>query len=603
MSRVVFIGVLSFVLALVLTAVARVVAVRLGMVSRPSGDRWNARAVPMLGGVPIALATLLPAAVLGAWQPGVLAIGGVALFLSAVGLVDDRISLKPSTKAVAQLAGACVLVVAGAQLDITPWSVVNVGLTLLWVVGITNAFNLLDNMDGLCAGIGAIATLAFLVERTVGAGAGVPPVDAYYAAALLGALLGFLIYNFHPAAIFMGDTGSLFIGASLAGLTTVPQGAVGTSLWSVLLVPALILMIPIFDTVYVTVMRKAAGRPASQGGRDHTSHRLVALGFSERRAVVFLYALAAAGGALAIAVRQFGIEHVNVIIGVLLVALLLLAVRLGHIRVYQDTDAAGAAHSGLTPLLATFMYKKRIFEIALDCVLIVLAYYGAYWIRFESFSPSDRDFYFGVFLQSMPVVLACKLAGLFLSGAYGGVWRYFSLSDLTTYLRGLTYGSVMSVIALLFLFRFEHLSRGAFIIDFMFLTLLLLGARTSFRVLGEAGQRGRSDGRKAIVYGAGAGGSLAVRELLSNQAYGLTPVALLDDDPALRGARLHGYQVRGGVDELADLIAAHDVEVVVISSTRIDPARLRLLRDICDASGTELIRLEVRLDTLQRAGR
>ncbi len=597
MSRIVFIGVLSFVVSLLLTMVARTLAPRLGMVSRPSGDRWNARAVPLLGGVPIALATILPAALFDAWHPSVLAIGGVALFLAAVGLVDDRHSLKPSTKAVAQLAGACVLVVAGAQLQVTPWAIVNILLTLLWVVGITNAFNLLDNMDGLCAGIGAIATLAFLVERV--SGAAVIPPDAFYAAALLGALLAFLIYNFHPASIFMGDTGSLFIGASLAGLTTVQQGALGTSLWSVLLVPALILMIPIFDTVYVTVMRKAAGRPASQGGRDHTSHRLVALGFSERRAVVFLYGLAAIGGALAIAVRQFGIEHVNVIIGVVLIGVLLLAVRLGHIRVYEDTDAAGAANSGLTPLIATLMYKKRLFEIALDCVLIVLAYYGAYWIRFESLGPSDRNFYFGVFLQSMPVVLACKLAGLFLAGAYGGVWRYFGLSDLTTYLRGLVYGSVMSVIALLFLFRFEHLSRGAFVIDFMFLTLLLLGARTSFRVIGEAGQRGNRSGRKVVVYGAGAGGGFAIREMLGNAAYDLMPVALIDDDPALQGARLYGYQVRGGVDDLPDLIAAYDVEVVVVSSSQIDPERLERLREICEATGTEMIRLEIRLDSLQ----
>ena len=114
----------------------------------------------------------------------------------------------------------------------------------------------------------------------------------------------------------------------------------------------------------------------------------------------------------------------------------------------------------------------------------------------------------------------------------------------------------MSVIVLLFLFRFEHLSRGVFIIDFMFLTLLILGARTSFRVIGEAGQRGNRNGRSVVVYGAGAGGGFAIREMLGNAAYDLMPVALIDDDPALQGSRLHGYQVRGGVDGLPDLIAA-----------------------------------------------
>src|SRR5581483_12349917 len=167
---------------------------------------------------------------------------------------------------------------------------------------VTNAFNLLDNMDGLCAGTALIAG-TFMLIGSVGGG---PTPISLYLAALIGATAGFLVYNVHPASIFMGDTGSLFLGLNLAAIALIdrPETHAASGLLPVVAAPVLPLLLPIFDTALVTGARLLSGRRPSQGGRDHTSHRLVAVGLSEPRAVVTLWALAAVGGAISLLLNR-----------------------------------------------------------------------------------------------------------------------------------------------------------------------------------------------------------------------------------------------------------------------------------------------------------
>ena len=278
---------IALALALVLTRICRGVAQRRGFVAQPSRDRWHTRPTALFCGVAIVITTLAVGASIGVdrdvWQ--LMACGAL---IGGFGFVDDLLSLKPSTKLVAQITVASLLLFFGYRLQWTSSPVGDTMLTLAWIVGITNAFNLLDNMDGLCAGITLIAG-AFLLFVFV-SGPGVPP-PALYLAALLGATAGFLVYNFHPASIFMGDTGSLFLGLNMAALTLVATaGARGRSgLLSVVAGPVLPLLIPILDTTFVTALRLLSARRPSQGGRDHMSHRLVAVGLSERRAVTTLW--------------------------------------------------------------------------------------------------------------------------------------------------------------------------------------------------------------------------------------------------------------------------------------------------------------------------
>ena len=220
-------------------------------------DRWHRKPTALLGGVAVFLAVVVPFAIL---QPvreiWVLLASGSLIF--AVGLTDDLVSLKPFTKLVAQIVVASALVFFGYRLEWVQSLSVDTLLTLLWIVGITNAVNLIDNMDGLCAGVGLIALAALLVG--VGPQTEVTPT-VLYLALLTGATAGFLVYNVHPASVFLGDSGSLFIGLTLAVASLeLSQSAVGSNLLPVIAAPVLVLLIPIFDTTLVTVARLRAGR-------------------------------------------------------------------------------------------------------------------------------------------------------------------------------------------------------------------------------------------------------------------------------------------------------------------------------------------------------
>jgi UDP-GlcNAc:undecaprenyl-phosphate GlcNAc-1-phosphate transferase len=325
----------SFALALGATFACERIARRFGLVVQPREDRWHQGAVPLLGGVAIAVG-VLPTLWWISGSPRLVALLAVAVVTGAVGLADDIRPLSPPVKLVAQIVMAGVLVQLGFVLRLTPWPLADVLVTLVWVVGITNAVNLLDNMDGLAAGMAVITAgfrLAFFYLEADAMG-------ATMAASLIGALFGFLVRNFPPARIFMGDAGSLFVGLLLSGLCLVTEAAYySRGIAAVLVVPVLLLLIPIFDTTFVTVTRLITGRPVSRGGRDHTSHRLVALGISERRALLFLYATAVVSGLLAWLTYRYGVTYTIGLLALLLVALVLLAVQLNRVGVTASGPA------------------------------------------------------------------------------------------------------------------------------------------------------------------------------------------------------------------------------------------------------------------------
>lgn len=318
----------AFLASLASTPIVRAMAVRSGAVARPREDRWHRRPTALFGGVGIGASSILVLLADNAWRGavGVLFIGSGAMF--CLGLVDDLRRLRPRTKLLAQLLGALLLVAWDVRLDWTGVYAIDAAATVLWVVGITNAVNLVDNMDGLAAGITAIAAAA-MCAVFVHHG---QPGPAHVAAALAGSALGFLVYNFKPASIFMGDCGSMFLGYTVAGLALFVERGRALGALSSIAVPVLLLIVPIFDTTFVTLRRTLEGRPVSMGGRDHTSHRLVGLGRSETRAVLALYALGAIGGLSSIIVG-FGRHLLGLaLMSALLVGVALLGVRLARVR-------------------------------------------------------------------------------------------------------------------------------------------------------------------------------------------------------------------------------------------------------------------------------
>src|SRR4051812_45569838 len=209
---------LAFALSLAAIPICRALAMRFGYVARPREDRWHRRPVALFGGVGIALVLFVCAAALGvARDQPVLVLTAATVFV--VGFVDDILSLKPSTKLIAQIGLASALLVFGYRLNWLESTTLDLLLTLVWIVGMTNAFNLLDNMDGLCAGVAMIVGAALMIDLLPGAAGTHVLTDARYLAILLGATGGFLVYNLHPASIFMGDSGSLLLGFSFAAVT------------------------------------------------------------------------------------------------------------------------------------------------------------------------------------------------------------------------------------------------------------------------------------------------------------------------------------------------------------------------------------------------
>jgi len=289
--------ILSFLAAFVATPVIGRVAFHTGFLDEPKPHKMHVRPMPLLGGLAIYLAlcvALFQVDFSTEWvQMAAVAVGATLLML--VGLWDDRRGIAPRMKVLAQIAAALLVTAAGVQVQLTPWPAVNIAITLFWFVGITNAINLMDNMDGLAAGTSAVSALFF----TILAASATQGLVASLAAAVTGASLGFLFYNISPAMIFMGDTGSLLLGFLLAviGVKYSPSNLPLGSTW---MVPIVVMGLPIFDTTLVTFSRFLSRRPVIQGGTDHTSHRLALLGLGINRAVFSMYLAAGLLGILAI---------------------------------------------------------------------------------------------------------------------------------------------------------------------------------------------------------------------------------------------------------------------------------------------------------------
>jgi len=581
------------VLTAIATPVVRALARRIGAVAEPKSDRWHQAPTAMMGGVAIYVAVV--AAVLlrvrHSRELWVVIGGSTALFL--VGLIDDFISLKPYQKLCGQLLAAAAVVYLGLVLPWTGSLPLNMLITFFWLVGVTNAVNMLDNMDGLSAGVAAIASLSLAVNFMLNGMTN----EALMLAAFFGALTGFLIYNHNPASIFMGDCGSMFIGFFLASsaLLSGEGGGRSRSVVAVLAVPVLVFCIPIFDTTFVTLARKLAGRSASQGGRDHTSHRLVALGLSERNAVWMLYAFAVLGGGLSVVVRKLQVDVSLAAIAGFAIVLGILGVYLAGVRVYNQEEVDAAKQKPLVAFLIDLSYKRRIFEVALDLILIGLAYYGAYGLMFGPVSASSADW--ALFRKTLPVIVFIKLAAFLGAGVYRGLWRYASLANVVVYVKAVMVSSVASILAILFLFRFEGYSRTVFVIDGCMLLLLVTGSRFAFRFMRRLMPAPHArTGRRALIFGAGDGGELLFREMRNNAELQYAPVAFIDDDVRKFGKLLHGLRVYSGEQSISALCTKLRIDEVVLSTARISPERLREVVESCALAGVPVTRMKMELE-------
>lgn len=533
-----------------------------------------------MGGVAIASAAVLGFGVIVgqaqaiippiAWLP--IPLAGIAMFV--VGVLDDRFQLSPLAKLVASLIIGAFLVFSltrspGAAL---PWT--HTLIATIWFAGVCHAFNLLDNMDGLAAGVALVAAgfMAWLLAPELGG------AIALLLVALCGALLGFLYWNRPPARLFMGDCGSLFIGAVLAGSSLMPVLQERTVFpWKSVLV-VLILVVPLFDTGFVLVLRRFAGRSATRGGTDHVSHRLVSLGFSERSAVRILYLLAIIGGCVAWALVVGGIEQMFPLAALLAVVVTLIGIYLARVPAYNAQDFVALESSSFAPLLKDLTFRWHAGEVMLDLVLIAACYYFAYRLRFEG---ESLDHFLPYFTASLPVVLGCKLASLYGSGLYQRSWETFGLRDVSVVLRGVLMGSLLSVLAAAYFYRLEGFSRVVFMLDALLLTVAIIGTRASFRSMSLIAASRSKRSRRVLVYGAGAYGQMIVREMRANPQWLMNPVAFIDDDPMKAHRWILGVPVRGPLEQLEATMRRYSVDEVILSSPLINGRIEHRIREVC----------------------
>ncbi|HVF33138.1 MAG TPA: MraY family glycosyltransferase [Acidimicrobiales bacterium] len=314
-QEIAMLGGLALALSAVLVPLARRAALRLGITDRPAAGKHHAVPTPYLGGVAIAVAVVGVLATQG-WTGEVSALVGAALLVSCIGLVDDVRTARPAVRLAVETTAACIVFAAGARVEVFGGPI-DLILTVIWLVGLTNAYNFLDNMDACAAAILCVSTTALLAAAALEG----QYLVATLASVILGASVGFLLYNWHPARIFLGDAGSLFLGflvSATALKIRFPTGHLPGFVAVVCIAgPAL------FDMTLVVISRVRAGRPVYIGGTDHTSHRLLRLGVSTRQVGVLFAVVTAATGSLGVAIGRGAVDWWFVSLPLLVAAALL----------------------------------------------------------------------------------------------------------------------------------------------------------------------------------------------------------------------------------------------------------------------------------------
>lgn len=610
---------IAFGTAFMLTPCIRHLARSIGIVDRPNPRKVHETAIPLLGGASIAMSvgfTVWVTGVLGA-QVGLrpaldMSVVGPILAGSAVvfctGLWDDVRPLPIWVKFGCQAAAAAVAIAYGVRVNhislfvgsgfaLGIWSI---PLSFLWILGITNAFNLLDGLDGLVCGLAIIIAAANAIfcfslgEMQM----------MLLLLVLCGALLGFLPYNFNPATIFLGDSGSLVIGYILS-VTAISSGQNSVTSLAVVM-PLLLFGLPIVDTLLSMTRRLVASielhrsskarfkdrmrcaRAMFEADRRHIHHRLLALGFSHRHAVLLLYGVALAMASLAM--LSVLAQYRNA--GMLLIAVGAAACigirRLGYdeieflrtgtvLRWYEQTRV-----------------NRRLVRVLIHAMLIAFAYWGTFLLKYDNVaSPALHTWY----LQAFPIHLLMQFVFFFLMGLHRGVWRALGVRDLICISGALLQANILSyIVALIHVPPAGTLS--FFFIDTLLLWTLIYSVRGAYRVLSALRSHAISYGRETIICDAGPRGQAILRELQQNPECGLRPIGFLHDDGALHGHTVDRVPILGYVDDLRTIIDQHPVACLILPEDALSDTNLRSIARLCQARNIAVMKGGLRLRSM-----
>jgi UDP-GlcNAc:undecaprenyl-phosphate/decaprenyl-phosphate GlcNAc-1-phosphate transferase len=567
---------------LVLWALLRSPSLAARLVAHPTGERWHDRVTPTFGGVGLAAGTaagvgvaVAAGAVAPSWQLAGILAGSALLF--AAGLVDDIRHLSPVTKLAAQFAAAGIAIAAGLRVELVSNDVLGVAIALLWLVGITNAFNLLDNMDGLAATLATVACAYFAIDAAT-----VHENDLVLvlALSLAFACLGFLPFNLRPRAgarVFMGDGGSQLLGFTLAALGLASSWTTAGTTVATMLLPLLVLAIPILDTTLVTIRRLAERRPVTQGGTDHTSHRLVYYGLSETRAVALLALIAIALGATAVAYNVLDRPAVTAL-GILVTFALL--VQFGSFLAELSEDERRGRPGDTSLRHAITVQPRRLAELVVDAAMVSGTFLASYLLLVDG---RGTELQRGTFLAVLPVLLGTTYVVYVLFAVYRRAWRFATPRDLAT----MALASVLATLAALGIVLATRdlgdFPRAVFAVYGIAAASLAVASRWLVRFVPEAGG-GPDDGRRrVVVVGAGSAGRGLVRDL--RRSGGAHVVGFLDDNPRLRRRRVQGVPVLGTTGEAGVVLATSRADELVVTIPDAPVERLDVVTRACDTAG------------------
>ena len=571
----------TFIVAATLVALTIRVCLKHGWMANPRVDRWNKSAACLFGGVPLWVSIVVsalffvPFSNLPAWR-----LIAAASCMFALGLADDIWNFRPHTKLAAQAVIGAWMVHTGLIYPLVHSNFVNAAISLVWIVGITNAFNLLDNMDGLAAGVALISSV-YLAAFFLGSGAAGYATLVFLAA---GASAGFLLFNFNPARIFMGDSGSLSLGFLLGGCSLLQLTHV-SGLPAFVFAPALVLAVPVFDTLFVSVTRRMRGQGVSQGGTDHCSHRLVRLGLSERRAVLVLYGLSIVSGAVALEARQVLYWRAVSLAGIWGLFLFLLGVYLFR----METISLEAPHPSTSGILRRIWVRDSL-AVPLDPVALSLSYYFAYFLRFGQNVPQNEIHFF---YYSWPVVLGAKLTVLAIFRVYKRSWWRGATNDLYRLAQATLAGEATSALLLVSIYGLRGSTEIVLALDALFSWIFLAGIRKSFTVfrdsLGSWTGPGEIENRRVFLVGTSEHADSALRFLRDRH---IVCAGLIDTNGGADVGRwVWGSPVLGCIADLPRLKGDHGIFEVVLPQNESMAYSESEFRLFCQQAELRVVRL------------
>lgn len=593
-----FIVFVSFLIVALITKPIIIIATKTGMIAKPLSDRWHTKPTALLGGIGIFIGIIGGIIFQGIYLdiPIWFFFGAFIVFLS--GLYDDIKGMLPYTKLFFQIIGAIFLIYSGFLfgMGILPYYI-SIPLTILWIVGITNAMNLLDNMDGLCAGTCAITSfslgiLFFLSDQTT---------LMTLSFIICGSCCGFLIFNFSPAKIFMGDCGSLLLGYLLSGITIMGNYQSKSNILLSIGIPLFIMALPIFDTTLVTLSRRYLNLSISQGGKDHSSHRLISLGYSEINSLLLMYTVTILGGGIAIALSYLDISISILLIIIALVLFVGSGAFLSRVRVYSEEDYNAILKHKIRKESITFIrsvlsYKRQIMAVISDSIFVLYSLYFTLWLQYFGEIPPQI---YSNFPEIIISILPYSLLLFFSFGFYRYLGRYVAMDDLLRIIFTVTI-FVISIYFILPIIGIIKLHLTTAFIFGMVLTFLLSLYRFSERILftfhNQIVNKNDKSMDRVLIVGAGDTANIVLREINQNLHLKFNPVGIVDDDLSKRHSRIGQYPVLGDISMVPEIVKNNFIDKIIIAITNIDNFRMKKIIEKCRISGKSILFARVTID-------